>query len=587
MEIIIAFMVLFVLMLAGPVIGAALYYKTRKGTVLHINQERIRDARYFGKSFSQMIEKNMNSITGNKIRLSREETFIDGDKQAGSNEKMAELIIAREKEFSPPALVKEFRKEIYSGENAMLSGKGVKVRAIYCKKKMILGYKTQVIRWADAEETLAVYDDCDLGISASAGEQMSIGYHCSFRRLYAPQIRLGQYPDSKRRAEDGKDPKIYRLPIQTSKEKNMRYISKEMINEKGVVDFSVVSWRNVTVTEKIIVQGDIRSHKGVRLCDDAVVCGNIFAEEDVLLGKNAAVLGNIFTQGSVYFEERATAGQRGRISSVIARESITFEGNNFVFGYVSCEKEGKVEAAAESGDMRKLQYLGMPSHLEKLTFKDLYDYEHVDQQGFRGEASLREVVIPSGAASVPDSMFFACKSLERVTFPYSIKRIGNYAFADCYKLKRLKGFSEMMLEEIGTSGFENCRELETVTFTSALRRLGGAAFGGCSSLTDVKFLKHTRLETVGDHCFRGCSRLEELEFPDTVSYIGISAFRGCDSLKKISLPAACSQTPGIAELQETRPEVELLFRDISLKGPGEELEEILAEVGCDETEEAK
>lgn len=585
MQIIIAFMVLFVLMLAGPVIGAALYYKTRKGTVLHINQERIRDARYFGKSFSHMVEKNMDSIAGNKIRLSREETFMDGDKQDCKNEMIEELVIARKKEFCPSRLAKEFRKEIYCGENASLSGKGVRVRAIYCKKKMILGYATEVIRWADAEETLAAYDNCDLGISASAGEQMSIGYHCRFRRLYAPQIRLGQYPDSKRRAEDGKDPKIYRLPIQTNKEKNMRYISKEMINEKGVVDFSVVSWRNVTITENIIVQGDLRSHKGVRLCDNAVVCGNIFAEEDVLLGKNATVLGNIFTQGSVYFEERATAGQWGRISSVIARESVTFEGNNFVFGYISCEKGGKVETAKESSEERKLQYLSMPTHLEKLIFKDLYDYEHVDQQGFRKETSLREVEIPSGAASVPDSMFFACKSLEGVTFPPSVRKVGNYAFADCCKLKTLGGFGEMMLEEIGTSGFENCRELESVNFTSALRSLGGAAFGGCSSLTTVKFSENTRLETVGDHCFRECGRLEELEFPDTVSYIGISAFRECASLKRISLPAALRDTPGIAELRETRPEVELLFREIPPKDPGEELDEILEEVGKRETEE--
>ena len=98
----------------------------------------------------------------------------------------------------------------------------------------------------------------------------------------------------------------------------------------------------LTVTEKIIVQGDIRSHRGVRLCEDSVVCGNIFAEGDVLLEKNTAVLGNIFSQGSIRLEERATVGQRGKISSMIARETITFDKDNFVFGYVRCEKGGDV-----------------------------------------------------------------------------------------------------------------------------------------------------------------------------------------------------------------------------------------------------
>ncbi len=102
-------------------------------------------------------------------------------------------------------------------------------------------------------------------------------------------------------------PGFYRLPVQVNRENNMRYISKEMINDEGIVDFSVLSWRNVTVTEKIIVQGDIRSHRGVRLCEDSVVCGNIFAEGDVLLEK-------IRLCWAIFFLREAFGWRKGRPS---------------------------------------------------------------------------------------------------------------------------------------------------------------------------------------------------------------------------------------------------------------------------------
>lgn len=560
MQIIVGLMILFLLMLTGPVVGAAIYYKKREGTVLHINQERIRDPRYFGKTFAAMVEKGLKEAVGNQIRLSRDEVFFDADKRTDYKESMEELVICQEKEFSLPAPVKECRKEIYSRENAKFTEGEIRLRAVYGKKRMILGNKVTVLRWADAEETLAVYDDCDLGISASAGQKMSIGRNCRFRRLYAPVILIGQYPDSTLDPAEGKDPRIFRLPPESSRERNMRYISKEMINENGVVDFSVLSWRNVTVTEKVIVQGDVRSHKGVRLCDDAVVCGNVFAEGDVLLGKNAAVLGNIFSQGSIYFEERATAGQQGRISSVIARDSITFEKDNFVFGYVSCEKMGKVGGEASHMSPRGFQFLEAHKHRKHLEFSDLYDYEHVDQQGFRREPALEEVVIAGGAKQIQKSMFFDCGALVRVVLTPEIQTIGDYAFADCYKLAELEGFSQMQLEELGTSSFENCGELTKLEFPSTLKRMKGAAFGGCRKLHTVVFPEDSELEVIGDHCFNGCISLRELWLPDRVSSIGVSAFKDCTGLKWLSLPQGCSNEPGITELAE-RPDLRIEFRE--------------------------
>ena len=94
--------------------------------------------------------------------------------------------------------------------------------------------------------------------------------------------------------------------------------------------------------EDIILQGDIHSDGAVRIMENASVLGNIFAEKDILLEKNATVLGNIFTQGNIIFEEGAGAGQPDKITSVVARGTITFYGSNYVYGYVVSEGCGKI-----------------------------------------------------------------------------------------------------------------------------------------------------------------------------------------------------------------------------------------------------
>ena len=72
----------------------------------------------------------------------------------------------------------------------------MELRAAYSKGKMILPENTEVVRWVDSDQTLAVYDGCDLGLSASARQRMCLGQGCRFRRLFAPEIYLGQYPDT-------------------------------------------------------------------------------------------------------------------------------------------------------------------------------------------------------------------------------------------------------------------------------------------------------------------------------------------------------------------------------------------------------
>lgn len=532
-----------VFMLAVPLGGAILYYKTRQTEILRINQTKVRDGRYFAKSFAALVEGKLDKTKENKISLSRTEEFIDADVQKKYPQEVEKVVVARKSDFIIPPQVKVFAKEIYGAKNFRPAKRGgVELRAAFSRGKMILPENTEVVRWVDSDQTLAVYDGCSLGLSASARQRMCIGQGCGFRRLYAPEIYLGQYPDRLADEKEGKDPRIYRMGVQKARRENIRYISKDMISQEGVVDFSVVSRNNLEVLENLIVNGDIRSHKGVRLYDGSIVCGNVFAEGDVHLGRNACVLGNIFTQGSIYFEEGAAAGQKSRISSVIAREGIVFEKNTFVFGYVDCEAGGEIlerkpeEGEGQKNPVREYKYLAGPCEEHHLRFSSLDDYNHVDKQGFRFFGEVKDVVIPYGAKRIPDSMFYSCSGLERVEIPDTVEEIGNHAFAECGKLKEVSLGGLKNLRKIGTSAFENCRELEDVFLPGALEEIGGAAFGGCESMKKVTFGKDFSLEKLPDHCFRGCKNLKEIDLPKTIREFGISSFLECPVIPKIWMP---------------------------------------------------
>lgn len=54
-----------------------------------------------------------------------------------------------------------------------------------------------------------------------------------------------------------------------------------------------------------------------------------------------------------------------------------------------------------------------PVHEEKITFRDLSEYENVDFQGFRGDIYVKEAIIPEGASVIPKSQFLNAEVLKR------------------------------------------------------------------------------------------------------------------------------------------------------------------------------
>ena len=193
---------LFLCMMTMPLAAAVFHCSLKKGKILEIRQDYVRNARYFGKRFAELIEKALPDMKDGVITLSRKEEVQESREGQTFPEKDVEkLIIARETVFCPKESGLSFHKEIYSEKDALFVQEDMYLRAVYSKKRILFGNGVRLLRWADAEEAVVIYDGCELGRRVSSGNQLVIGFDNTFQSLYAPVIRIGQRENTTDRAD--------------------------------------------------------------------------------------------------------------------------------------------------------------------------------------------------------------------------------------------------------------------------------------------------------------------------------------------------------------------------------------------------
>ena len=125
----------FVCMFSMPLLVAGLYFKMKKGQILKIRQDYVKDARYFGKSFSALVEKALPEMKNGMIMLSRQEKVLEADGyQEFAQPDIEDLVIARNTVFCPQQNDLHFLKEIYSEKDALFVRENIRIRAVYSKK---------------------------------------------------------------------------------------------------------------------------------------------------------------------------------------------------------------------------------------------------------------------------------------------------------------------------------------------------------------------------------------------------------------------------------------------------------------------
>lgn len=140
--------------------------------------------------------------------------------------------------------------------------------------------------------------------------------------------------------------------------------------------------------------------------------------------------------------------------------------------------------------------------------------------------SLEKITFPSNLKKIGDHAFEK-SGITSVTIPAKVISIGECAFNNCSKLKKVV-ISSSKLTTLPKDVFASCRLLSSVTLPVSLTTVGEGAFSNCISLKKITL--PAKVESIGDRAFRLCDELTTITIKGTVTYIAYNAFDGDSKL---------------------------------------------------------
>ena len=152
------------------------------------------------------------------------------------------------------------------------------------------------------------------------------------------------------------------------------------------------------------------------------------------------------------------------------------------------------------------------------------------------------VTEPEGALEIPETLggypvteigvdaFYECAKLTEVTFPESVKRIADGAFAESSLQKAVLPEG---LDSLGSGAFYGCIYLTDIALPASLQTLGAGALS-CCAMESIRV--PDAIKNLPDECFSGCLNLKEIQLPADVKSFGWMCFADCNSLESFEIP---------------------------------------------------
>ena len=148
-------------------------------------------------------------------------------------------------------------------------------------------------------------------------------------------------------------------------------------------------------------------------------------------------------------------------------------------------------------------------------------------------AKISSIVLPNSVI-LQAVVFQGCENLTEIEIPGNLAIIEDGDFKDCRNIKRIilhKG-----LNSIDDLAFANNVSLQEVTFPDTLTKIGKHAFSqsGCESSKRLSITIPDKVDTIGEGAFSGC-RLKSVTLGKGLNKIEDSVFEGCE-LKDLVIP---------------------------------------------------
>ena len=174
-----------------------------------------------------------------------------------------------------------------------------------------------------------------------------------------------------------------------------------------------------------------------------------------------------------------------------------------------------------------------------ITFCD--NITRIEKQMFAKNRNLISMVIPNGVISIENEAFRDCNALRYFVMPNTMRKIGDYSFANCFLESQATITMPNSLEALGIGCFSECSQLyEFYGKYSSIDNRCLIADGHLMAFApkDMKeYVIPNDAVIITDDVFCNCSNLLQITIPESVIKIGTRAFYGCNKLKLVNLPA--------------------------------------------------
>lgn len=144
--------------------------------------------------------------------------------------------------------------------------------------------------------------------------------------------------------------------------------------------------------------------------------------------------------------------------------------------------------------------------------------------------SIKSIVIENGVKKIGNYAFYPCFYLESISFPATLERIGEKAFASAGKENPDALEIELpgSLISIGMGAFSGSN-IKSITIPGRVTYVGQNAFGG-SSIESLEILNSST--AINKAAFGNCKNLKTVKIPEEIS-IDQTAFQGCQSVETV------------------------------------------------------
>lgn len=153
------------------------------------------------------------------------------------------------------------------------------------------------------------------------------------------------------------------------------------------------------------------------------------------------------------------------------------------------------------------------------------------------EENTGTLVIPNSVTSIGEGAFANVEGLKIIIIPANVKEIQKNAFNGNTTLEKvifeteIQNGVEVGVEKIGESAFTACKNLDSIEMPDTVKEIGSSAFSGCSNLKNIKISKN--ITNIPTYMLYQCHSLENITVPDGITSIATSAFHYCTNLKSV------------------------------------------------------